>query len=133
MARIREDVAIVGIPPALGAATKVVTDLPRPLPCAVVVMEATALDEDLIVGLVVVAVGPSATEVATPTRKGGTRATAAAAEAAIPSATRRQARPHRSPSIHAARRIDETIVLPVRPATEDEVASLVVAGGPAVR
>lgn len=125
--------AVVGIPTALGAATEVVPDLPRPLPCAVVVMEAATLDKDLAGGLIVVAVRTSAPEVTTPPRKRGARAAASAAQAAVPSATRGQARPHRSPTIHAARRIDEAIVLPVRATPEDDVASLVVAGGAAIR
>lgn len=96
-------------------------------------MEPTALDKDLVVGLVVVTVGPSATEVATPTREGRTGATAAAAEAAIPSAPRCQARPHRGPAIHAARRVDKAVVLPVRPASEDDVATVVATREPTVR
>lgn len=69
MACTGEDVAVVGVRTALGAATQLLPDLPGPFPCAVMLMQAAPLAEDLPYGQVVVAVGASAPEVATPPRK----------------------------------------------------------------
>lgn len=91
------------------------------------------MDKDLVRGLVVVAVRTGAAEVATPPRERRAGAATTTTQAAVPPATRGQARPHRSPTIHAAWRIDETLVLPVRATSEDDVAGLVVAGGTTVR
>lgn len=121
--------AVVGVRTALGAATQLLPDLPGPFPCAVMLMQAAPLAEDLPYGQVVVAVGASAPEVATPPRKRCTRPAAVMAQAAIPSAPRRQTLAHRSPTIHAARSINEAVVLPVRATSEAHVRQLVSASG----
>lgn len=63
--------AAFGILAASSTAAPVVPDLPRPRPCAVVLVKATMLDGNLSYSTVIVAMGARASKVSSSSCKGG--------------------------------------------------------------